>query len=73
VPPGCAFHTRCPLAIDACREVLPSLQSVRDEDQGQLVACHLYNPRFNAEPPSTADLASKYQALAGESSARGEL
>jgi peptide/nickel transport system ATP-binding protein len=73
VPPGCAFHPRCPLAIDACREVLPSLQSVRDEDSGQLVACHLYDPRFNAEPPSTADLASKYQALAGESSARGEL
>jgi peptide/nickel transport system ATP-binding protein len=73
VPPGCAFHPRCPLAIDACREVLPSLQSVRDEDSGQLVACHLYNPRFNAEPPSTADLASKYQALAGESAARGEL
>jgi peptide/nickel transport system ATP-binding protein len=70
VPPGCAFHARCPLAIDVCREVLPTLQSMRGEDSGQLVACHLYDPRFNAGPPSTADLASKYQALAGESSAQ---
>jgi len=70
VPPGCAFHPRCPLAIDVCREVLPTLQSVRGEDSGQLVACHLYDPTFNAGPPSTADLASKYQALAGESSAQ---
>ena len=70
VPPGCAFHARCPLAIDVCREVLPTLQSVRGEESGQLVACHLYDPRFNAEPPSTADLASKYEALAEESSAQ---
>jgi peptide/nickel transport system ATP-binding protein len=70
VPPGCAFHARCPLAIDVCREVLPTLLSVRGEDSSQLVACHLYDPRFNAEPPSTADLASKYEALAEESSAQ---
>ncbi len=70
VPPGCAFHVRCPLAIDACHEVLPSLQSVQGGDSGQLVACHLYDPRFNAEPPTTADLASKYEALAEESNAQ---
>jgi peptide/nickel transport system ATP-binding protein len=70
VPPGCAFHPRCPLAIDVCREVLPLLQSVRGEDPGQLVACHLYDPRFKAEPPTTADLASRYEALAEESGAK---
>ena len=64
VPPGCAFHPRCPLAFDACRTVLPSLRSLRGEDSEQLVACHLYDPRFNAEPPSTSDLARKYEALA---------
>jgi peptide/nickel transport system ATP-binding protein len=69
VPPGCAFHARCPLALDVCHEVLPPLEAVQDEDPGQLVACHLYNPRFNAKAPSTADLASKYEALAEGSGA----
>jgi oligopeptide transport system ATP-binding protein len=34
-PPGCAFHPRCPLAIDACRTDVPPL-IVRD---GHAVAC----------------------------------
>jgi peptide/nickel transport system ATP-binding protein len=70
VPPGCAFHLRCPLAIDVCHEVIPSLLPLKSEDHGQLVACHLYNPTFNATPPSTADLAGKYEALAEESGAQ---
>jgi peptide/nickel transport system ATP-binding protein len=68
VPPGCAFHPRCPLALETCRTVLPSLRLLRGEDSEQLVACHLYDPRFNAEPPSTSDLARKYEALAEGSS-----
>jgi peptide/nickel transport system ATP-binding protein len=77
VPPGCAFHPRCPFAFDACRTVFPLLQPVvgagaaEGEEEaivaarsGQLVACHLYDPRLSAEPPSTSDLASKYEALA---------
>jgi peptide/nickel transport system ATP-binding protein len=64
VPPGCAFHPRCPLAIDACHTVLPSLRSIQGDYSGQVVACHLYDPRFNAEPPSMSDLARKYEALA---------
>lgn len=67
-PPGCAFHPRCPLAFDTCRTVLPALRSLRGEDSEQLVACHLYDPRFNAEPPSTSDLARKYEALVEGSS-----
>src|SRR6266516_1002807 len=70
VPPGCAFHIRCPLAIDVCHEVLPSLLSMKGEETEQLVACHLYDPRFNAEPPTTADLANKCEALAEESNAQ---
>lgn len=64
VPPGCAFHPRCPLAFDTCRAVLPELRAAQGEDSGQVVACHLYDPRFKAEPPATSDLASKYEALA---------
>lgn len=85
VPPGCAFHPRCPFAFDACHTVLPPLgivgptgqeilRSARDDngsdDQNdQLVACHLYDPRFSAEPPTTADLARRYEALAERSGA----
>ena len=35
-PPGCAFHPRCPLAVDACRVSVPALQQVGPE---QLAAC----------------------------------
>jgi peptide/nickel transport system ATP-binding protein len=68
VPPGCAFHARCPLAFEPCRTVLPSLRTVQEENADQIVACHLYDLRYKAEPPSTADLARKYEALAEESS-----
>ena len=36
-PPGCRFHTRCPVAEDRCREEVPLL---RDTLAGR-VACHL--------------------------------
>lgn len=35
-PPGCCFHPRCPRAIAACRETMPSL---RDVGGGHEVAC----------------------------------
>jgi len=69
-PPGCAFHPRCPLAISACREALPILQPVQSEDTAQMVACHLYNPIYNAEPPTQSDLAKKYEMLAERSAIR---
>ncbi|UCH27997.1 MAG: dipeptide ABC transporter ATP-binding protein [Trueperaceae bacterium] len=37
-PPGCRFHTRCPLAEEVCRKQEPPLRQLSD---GQLVACHL--------------------------------
>jgi oligopeptide transport system ATP-binding protein len=36
-PPGCAFHTRCPVALDACTCEEPPL---RDVGGGHWVACH---------------------------------
>jgi len=36
VPPGCAFHPRCPYAVDRCRTVEPQLESL----DGTLVRCH---------------------------------
>ena len=36
-PPGCRFHTRCPLAVEKCRQLEPQLVDVK----GRFVACHL--------------------------------
>jgi dipeptide transport system ATP-binding protein len=35
-PHGCAFHTRCPYAVDRCRAERPALREL----DGRLVACH---------------------------------
>ena len=35
-PHGCVFHTRCPLASEACRREVPQLREVR---RGHFVAC----------------------------------
>lgn len=39
-PKGCVFHTRCPAAITACKEVVPERQEVKKD---HYVACHLYS------------------------------
>jgi oligopeptide transport system ATP-binding protein len=36
-PRGCVFHTRCPIAIDECREAIPEWREVQP---GHWVACH---------------------------------
>ena len=36
-PKGCAFHPRCPIAEERCREEEPALRRL---DSGQSVACH---------------------------------
>lgn len=37
-PIGCAFHTRCPFAMDVCRKEVPKAKSIGNE---HMVACHL--------------------------------
>jgi len=39
IPSGCAFHTRCPVVFDACREVAPVLAR---HDDGREVSCLRY-------------------------------
>jgi oligopeptide/dipeptide ABC transporter ATP-binding protein len=36
-PPGCAFHTRCPIAQDRCRAEVPPLREIT---AGHFSACH---------------------------------
>ncbi|MGH7346290.1 MAG: oligopeptide/dipeptide ABC transporter ATP-binding protein, partial [Candidatus Rokuibacteriota bacterium] len=36
-PPGCAFHPRCPYAVERCRSEEPRLETVAT---GHLVSCH---------------------------------
>ena len=38
LPAGCAFHPRCPLAVDRCRSEIPLLREARP---GVWAACHL--------------------------------
>jgi len=40
-PPGCHFHTRCPVAVARCRTETPALREVRP---GHVAACHLRGP-----------------------------
>jgi len=36
-PSGCTFHTRCPLASDICKQAIPEMKKINEE---QSVACH---------------------------------
>ena len=38
-PSGCAFHPRCPHAVDDCRRIVPPLETGRS---GRAVACHVF-------------------------------
>ncbi|ADC49209.1 oligo/dipeptide ABC transporter ATP-binding protein [Alkalihalophilus pseudofirmus OF4] len=38
-PTGCVFHTRCPMAMEECKQVTPAYREVKKD---HFVACHLY-------------------------------
>lgn len=46
-PPGCRFHTRCPVAEKICRTEWPVLE---EKPAGHLVRCHLVD-KSGPEPP----------------------
>ena len=64
VPSGCPFHPRCPSAFEACPQVIPMLRPSAPETPGQVVACHLYDPRFSNtdELPTNAQFEARYEA-----------
>src|SRR3546814_17064969 len=50
-PPGCRFHTRCPLAIDACRSTQPRIKEVAP---GHTVDCPRSSSSYGAPRPAHA-------------------
>lgn len=38
-PSGCKFHTRCPMAMEVCKQKKPLMQEL---SSGHIVSCHLY-------------------------------
>lgn len=48
-PSGCHFHPRCPMCFSPCAGVAPELRAAGTA--GTHVACHLYDPRWEAEVP----------------------
>ncbi|PVE20508.1 oligopeptide ABC transporter ATP-binding protein [Microvirga sp. KLBC 81] len=53
-PSGCAFHPRCPLAVERCRVDVPPLVPMAD---GRVVACHVRAPATSSQtqPVAAAD------------------
>ncbi|MEV0844808.1 oligopeptide/dipeptide ABC transporter ATP-binding protein [Streptomyces sp. NPDC049954] len=45
-PPGCRFHTRCPVAVDRCRTQIPELRTLPDGTRR--VSCHLVSEEGTA-------------------------
>ena len=60
VPPGCAFHERCPRAFETCRRTVPPAVT----DGGTMVSCHLYGER-TADGDRPADQAAAIGMNAG--------
>jgi peptide/nickel transport system ATP-binding protein len=55
-PPGCRFHTRCPLATPLCAETKPAFSAA---GHGRFVACHHWKAAAESAPkPASAPIRS---------------
>ncbi|MBM3957807.1 MAG: peptide ABC transporter substrate-binding protein, partial [Gemmatimonadetes bacterium] len=43
-PPGCVFHTRCPIPIDECRLAMPELRAVHGPHAVACIRARGYGP-----------------------------
>ena len=53
-PAGCPFHTRCPYAIDVCKEVVPQLVEIKPSHFAACVRISPEMPHIENVPPGTA-------------------
>ncbi len=47
-PHGCVFHTRCPLSVEQCEEIVPEYREIVP---GHFVACHLADHKDGSKIP----------------------
>jgi peptide/nickel transport system ATP-binding protein/oligopeptide transport system ATP-binding protein len=52
-PKGCRFHTRCPLAMEKCKDIDPSLVQTSEKS---LTACLLYENSIGLKPVPTNNI-----------------
>src|SRR5687767_4680715 len=53
-PTGCRFHTRCPYAIDACKEVVPQLVEIKPRHFAACIRISPAQPHIEEVPPGAA-------------------
>ncbi|MFC0810294.1 hypothetical protein ACFHWW_33435, partial [Ensifer sp. P24N7] len=56
----CAFHPRCPLAVERCRIDVPPLVPMPD---GRLVACHVRAPATDIPTRSAATAFMRFSLM----------
>src|SRR5207237_5222905 len=53
-PPGCRFHTRCPYAIERCKEVVPQLVEIKPAHYAACIRISPAQPHIENVPPGAA-------------------
>jgi len=53
-PTGCRFHTRCPYAIEACKEVVPQLVEIKPAHFAACIRISPAQPHIEAVAPGAA-------------------